>query len=242
MATITKSAPVVALMALVSFTSTAAQAQDERLRISFAPAVATTSGNTELALGGSFGYRFSERFWFEGELTWFDAGAAGFGDRIFELDALTVNGFGVGDLLQGRVGGFERDRFPGLGIPIRAGYPSLPAFPISIGPIRATTDGSTTIGTLGVRYELPAQVERFRPYLAAGLGINRTGQEFRLESTAFTPAFDESVSHSGYAFSAGGGASVRLAGQFWADVDAKYFRLSRDRNIVRLGGGVSVRF
>ena len=57
-----------------------------------------------------------------------------------------------------------------------------------------------------------------------------------------TPAFDESASHAGYAFSAGGGASVRLAGQFWADVDAKYFRLSRDRNIMRLGGGVSVRF
>jgi len=35
---------------------------------------------------------------------------------------------------------------------------------------------------------------------------------------------------------------VRLAGQFWADVDAKYFRLSRDRDIMRLGGGVSVRF
>ena len=85
-------------------------------------------------------------------------------------------------------------------------------------------------------------MERFRPYLAAGLGINNTDQQFRLERTAFTPAFDESASHAGYAFSAGGGASVRLAGQFWADVDAKYFRLSRDRDIMRLGGGVSVRF
>ena len=130
---------------------------------------------------------------------------------------------------------------PGIGLPVRPGIPSLPAFPVSIGPIRATTDGSTTIGTLGVRYELPAQVERFRPYLAVGLGINNTDQQFRLERTLFTPAFDESASHAGYAFSAGGGASVRLAGQFWADVDAKYFRLSRDRNIMRLGGGVSVR-
>ena len=99
-----------------------------------------------------------------------------------------------------------------------------------------------TIGTLGVRYELPTQVERFRPYLAAGLGISNTGQEFRLEQTLFTPAFNESASHTGYAFSAGGGASVRLTSQFWADVDAKYFRLSRDRNIMRLGGGVSFRF
>ena len=83
MATITKSAPMVALMALVIFAPTAAQAQDERLRVSFAPAVATVSGNAELALGGSFGYRFSERFWFEGELTWIDAATSGFGDRIF---------------------------------------------------------------------------------------------------------------------------------------------------------------
>lgn len=98
------------------------------------------------------------------------------------------------------------------------------------------------IGTMGVRYELPAQVERFRPYLAAGLGINNTDQEFGLEQTMFTPAFNQSASHTGYAFSAGAGASVRLAGQFWADVDAKYFRLSRDRDIMRVGGGVSVRF
>jgi hypothetical protein len=31
-------------------------------------------------------------------------------------------------------------------------------------------------------------------------------------------------------------------GQLWADMDAKYFRLSGDRDIMRLGGGVSYRF
>ena len=98
------------------------------------------------------------------------------------------------------------------------------------------------IGTLGIRYELPVQTERFRPYVAGGLGINNTDQEFELDATAFTPAIDESASHTGYAFNAGAGASVRLAGQLWADVDARYFRLSRDRDIMRLGGGVSFRF
>jgi len=242
MATITKSAPLVALMALAIFAPTTAQAQDQRLRVSFAPAVATVSGDAELALGGTFGYRFSERFWFEGELTWIDAGAAGFGDRILDLDTRTVNASGITDLLQRRTGGFGRGTLPGIGIPGRPGIPSLPAFPIGIAPIRATIDGSTMIGTMGVRYELPAQVERFRPYLAAGLGINNTDQEFGLEQTMFTPAFNQSASHTGYAFSAGAGASVRLAGQFWADVDAKYFRLSRDRDIMRVGGGVSFRF
>jgi len=86
------------------------------------------------------------------------------------------------------------------------------------------------------------QTDRFRPYVAGGLGINNTHQELTLGRTAFTPAFDESMSHTGYAFSAGAGASVRLFSGVWADVDAKYFRLSRERDVMRLGGGVSVRF
>ena len=105
MAPITKSAPLVALMALAIFAPTAAQAQDERLRVSFAPAVATVSGDAELALGGTFGYRFSERFWFEGELTWMDAGAAGFRDLRLDLDARTVNASAVADLVRRGTGG-----------------------------------------------------------------------------------------------------------------------------------------
>ena len=98
------------------------------------------------------------------------------------------------------------------------------------------------VGTLGIRYELPVQTEHFRPYIAGGLGINHTDQEFKFDATAFTPAIDASASHTGSAFDAGAGASVRLAGGFWVDVDARYFRLSRDRDIMRLGGGVSFRF
>jgi opacity protein-like surface antigen len=240
MSPITKSAPLVALM-VFAVLAPAAQAQDERLRMSFAPAVATVSGDAELALGGTVGYRFMERVWFEGEFTWIDGGAAGFGGQIFNLDARTVNARGVTDLIQ-RAGVVGRGTLPGSVFPVGPGIPILPTFPVDFGPIRATVDGSTMIGTLGVRYELPAQPERFRPYLAAGLGIHNTDQEFRLERTTFIPAFDASRSHTGYAFSAGGGASVRLAGQLWADVDTKYFRLSNDRNIMRVGGGVSFRF
>jgi opacity protein-like surface antigen len=240
MTAITKSAPLVALTVFTMLAPTAAQAQDERLRVSFAPAVATASGNTELALGGTVGYRFLERVWFEGEFTWIDAGAGGFGNRILEFDARTVNTQGVTDFLQ-RAGVVGRGTLPGLVLPGRPGIPSLPAGIIA--PIRASVDGSTMIGTLGFRYELPAQPARFRPYLAAGLGIHNTDQEFRLDLPILIPAgFDVSRSHTGYAFSAGGGASVRLAGQLWADGEAKYFRLSGDRDIMRLGGGVSYRF
>ena len=78
--------------------------------------------------------------------------------------------------------------------------------------------------------------------MAGGLGINNTDQRIRLDATRLTPAIDESVSHTGYAFNAGAGASVRAAGPFWADVDARYLRLSRDRNVMQMGGGVSFRF
>lgn len=237
---IVKSAPLalVALMALVVVPGTA-RAQDERLRISFAPAVATVSGDAEVALGGSFGYRFSQRFWFEGELTWIDAGAAGFRDRILPFDAHAANAFGVVDVIRSR-SGLIGGVIPGF--PTLPGLPGLPTIPIEVGQFRAAMDGSTLIGTLGVRYELPTEVERFRPYVAGGLGIDNTDQRLRLEATRFTPAFDQSTSRTGYAFSAGAGASVRLVSQLWADVDAKYFRLSQDRDIMRLGGGVSFRF
>ena len=83
------------------------------------------------------------------------------------------------------------------------------------------------------------QTERFRLYLAGGLGINNTKQEFDIERLAFSEDVDDSDLRHGFAFSAGAGASVRIVSSLWADVDARYFRLSRDRNVMRLGGGVS---
>ena len=74
--------------------------------------------------------------------------------------------------------------------------------------------------------------------MSGGLGINNTDQELRIESLGI----DASSSRTGYAFDAGAGASVRVAGGLWADVDAKYFRLSGDRDVMRFGGGVSFRF
>lgn len=53
---------------------------------------------------------------------------------------------------------------------------------------------------------------------------------------------DETLSHTGLATSAGVGASIRLFRQLSADLDAKYFRLDRGRNLGRFGGGVSYRF
>ena len=229
-------APLVALTAFILLAPILAEAQDQRFRASFAPAVATVGGDAELALQGTFGYRFSEHFWFEGDLTWIDAAAGGFRDLNFAFDGRVAN---ASDLGRRQTGMFGRGLPGGIRFPI---LPNIPNGPINIGRLRASAGGSTMIGTLGIRYELPVQTERFRPYVAGGLGINNTEQEFEFNATAFTPAIDASAAHTGHAVNAGAGASVRLAGQFWADVDARYFRLSRDRDIMRLGGGVSFRF
>jgi opacity protein-like surface antigen len=231
MSTVRKSAPILALMALLTLVPAAASAQNQRFRVSFAPSMATLGGDAELALGGNFGYRFSERFWFEGDLTWFDAAAGGFRDREFDLDVRTANA-GLLETVRRRGGTFGRG---GIGFPALS---NLSNFPIDVNRLFAATAGSTIVGTLGVRYELPVQTARFRPYVSGGLGINDTNQELRIDPLTI----DESISRTGYAFSTGAGASVRIAGQLWGDVDAKYFRLSHDRDIMRLGGGVTFRF
>jgi opacity protein-like surface antigen len=237
MAIVTKLAPIAALIATIALVPVTAHAQDERLRVSFTPAVATVSGDAELALAGSLGYRFSEHFWFEGDLTWIDAAAGGFRDDRFDVEPSEIALSSLGDVLTRRSGLFGNGRFGE-----RFGLPPFLNLPDIIGQYAATTDGRTIIGTLGIRYELPVQTERFRPYLAGGLGINNTEQEFDIERLVSDVEFDDSFSHTGYAFNAGAGASVRLVSSLWADVDAKYFRLSRERNVMRLGGGVSFRF
>ncbi len=132
-----------------------------------------------------------------------------------------------------------RNRLPSFNL---GNIPNIAAIPIRAGDFSAAVDGQTMIGTLGVRFEPLVQTARFRPYVSGGLGLNHTEQELTVDIATITRAFDESVSHSGFAFSAGGGANIRLFSSVWANADAKYFRLSRDRNIMRLGGGIGLRF
>jgi opacity protein-like surface antigen len=229
MSILRNSSPMLALVAGLILLPAAASAQDQRFRVSFAPSVAATGGDAELALGGMVGYRFSEHFWFEGDLTWLDAAAGGLRDRHFEFDLPAVVGSTLSETIRRRGGMFGRNVI---------GLPTLPIAPIFGDRFSASVDGSTFISTLGVRYELPVQTTRFRPYLSGGLGLNTTDQDLRIE----TVGVDASTSRTGFAFDGGAGASIRVWGQLWADMDAKYFRLSGDRDIMRLGGGVSYRF
>ena len=240
MATRSKLTPMLALMICVFVIPSTAHAQDERLRVSFAPALATVSGDAELALGGTVGYRVAKNLWFEGELTWIDHSGGEQGGRDLPFTASSTIIGRVGEVVRGgntvRFGSGGGFTTPGL-----PNFPVGPGLPV-IGNIRASTDGSTLIGTMGVRWEFPVETARFRPYVSGGLGFNDTDRRFRLSGIPIIQDIDESRSNFGYAVSAGTGASIRVLKQLWADVDAKYFRLSNDRNIVRFGGGVSYRF
>jgi opacity protein-like surface antigen len=222
---------VVGLFALPAVAS----AQDQRFRVSFAPSVAASGGDAELALSGTAAYRFSEHFWFEGDVTWLDAAAGGLRDRRFEIPFPIGFPTDFTELIRrnGRTFGPNVSVLPVLG-----NLPGLPILPIYPNRLRASVDGSTLIATVGVRYELPTQTTRFRPYLSGGLGINNTDQEVRIEPLGI----NASASRTGFAFDGGAGASIRVWSRLWADMDAKYFRLSGDRDIMRLGGGVSYRF
>ena len=224
---------IAAFLAGVTSTHAAAQAPEERITITFTPALATAGGDTELALSGAASYRFTEHLSFEGDFTWIDGAAGGDRDRVFALgDAQLTRG--VNDILSRTTARF--------GAINTRNFPNIPNFPIPIEGFRISNNGTTLIGTLGLRYEPTVQTARFRPYVSGGLGVNHTEQEFFVSIGTAEHTVDESISHSGFAFSAGGGANVRLFSSLWAGADAKYFRLSRDRNIIRFGGGIGFRF
>jgi hypothetical protein len=222
-----KAAWSAALILVVALVPGVAQAQEPRIFASFVPALAATSGDAELGVGGTVGYRFAEHLWFEGDVTWIDAAAR-------------EHHFRPGRYRHG-IGGIRRSYSFGPGLP---GFPDLPPFPElpELPEVRTSTDGHTFIGTMGLRYEFPVQTARFRPYVSGGIGINNTDQEIRIEATPLSPLLVDSLSHTGYAFSGGAGTSIQLYRALWAAVDAKYFRLSNGRNIMRFGGGATVRF
>ncbi|MEO7133219.1 MAG: outer membrane beta-barrel protein [Vicinamibacterales bacterium] len=228
---------IAALATVVASTPAAAQSSDERVAITFTPAAASAGGDTELALAVTAGYRFADHLSFEGDFTWIDGGAGGGRDRVFGVGEARLTTRGISDLVSrtiGRNGAFDSRGFPNVG--------NIPNIPFPVEGFTASTDGRTVIGTFGVRYEPTVQTARFRPYVSGGLGINHTEQELRVSIGTAARAVDESISHSGFAFSAGGGAAIRLFRSVWASADAKYFRLSRDRNVIRFGGGLGVRF
>jgi hypothetical protein len=181
-----------------------------------------------------------ERFSFEVDFT---ATESSGGDFVRPL--ATVAGFGDRAVRGGLV---TRDR-PGpqgglLG-PMRQQVSERIAIFPPVSP--ASRNGDIALITAGFRYELPVQGGRLRPYIGGGLGIARTSEEFAVVRPLLRPgaggeSLGESIVRTGVAGSAGAGASLRVFRGLFVDVDARYFRLDRDRDLTRLGGGVSYRF
>jgi opacity protein-like surface antigen len=214
-----------------------ATAQDERVRLSVGTA-ATTGGGDNLAWTASVGYRFLERLSFEVDFTATDSPG---GDFARPLAAIGGPGGGI---VRGGVVTRGGPGFPNVPSDRMQGqvFDRIAIFP----PAPVRSDGQLALVTAGFRYELPFQGGRLRPYLAGGLGIARTEDD--VVRILARPGADaaargaDSITRTGVAASAGAGASLRVFRGLFVDVDARYFRLDRDRDLTRLGGGLSYRF
>jgi opacity protein-like surface antigen len=232
-----------------------AYAQEQRLRVSFGSATTAGAVDSKMALAGSVGYRFTDRFSFDVEVIGTQSPVDRFTDLPFTFGIAGASGLArFGDLMAGGRGRTGPSR--PVGMPIDFGAFRMPeGFDAAmLSGLRGTTDGRTILATVGFRYELPIQGGRLKPYLNAGLGMARTDEEFTFRGLAGIPdlsrmwrtpgsaEISDSVSHTGLATSAGVGASLRVFKQLSVDIDARYFRLDRDRNLGLFGGGVSYRF
>jgi hypothetical protein len=244
------SKPALALALVVwAMHPAAAQAQDDgRLSLSITPALATISGDSEFALAGTVDYRFARHLSFEGDITWIDAAAGGFRNRVLDFgDGRVTASTTINSLVQRTTAVFGGGRNPlpnfNFNTPIGTIMGGLPNGGLTnVGNFSVSTGGSTWIGTMGLRYEPATQTARFQPYVSGGFGVNYTSQDFNLDTRSAANVIDQAVTNSGIAFSAGGGANIKLGGPLWATADAKYFHLSNDRDVIRFGAGMTVKF
>lgn len=233
----------IALAAVAAFFTTPAFAQSEQnLRVSFGAGVAAGAISGEPIFGGSVGYKFSKHFSFDVDVVGAGEPADRFGSRVFDLGDNAGMGSGrIGNLMERARGGM---------------FNFLPNVTSSLlpGDLRVDSEGSTMLSTAGFRYLIPALGDRFQPYVSGGLGVSRTEESIRV-STGSRPVttgrqgttmtgvdLDADTSHLGMVVSAGVGASIRVFKALSLDVDARYYRLDRGRNLGSFGGGVSYRF
>jgi opacity protein-like surface antigen len=220
-----------------------AHAQDPNVRVSFGAGVTAGAIDGEASLGGSVGYRFSKYLSFDVEVVGALGAADRFGDRMFDLG--NDRGLGMGQI------GSLMERARGGSLRVAQNIPNLP----NAINLRVDNDGSTLLSTAGVRFLIPARGDRFQPYVSGGFGVSRTEETFRISTGSLSmpgrpggggsmPGLDvdESISHVGLVGTAGIGASFRVFKALSLDLDAKYYRLDRGRNLGTFGGGVSYRF
>ena len=156
-------------------------------------------------------------------------GGGSLDDRLLAASDGRELGIGrVGSLIGRRNGVFDF----GQNLPILT-------FPTNL---RVETDGHTLLSTAGLRFLIPSRSDRFQPYVSGGFGVSRTEETFQFSNIIPGLDFDDSTSHVGLVGTAGIGASFLVLKALSLDLDAKYYRLDRGRNLGTFGGGVSYRF
>ena len=252
-----------ALLAVLAMPALADAQEPPRLRVSVGGATTAGAIDSEPAVFASVGYRFTDHLAFDVEVTGIDAAADRFTDAQFmgrgAVPAGIVRlGSIIGDNRRGMFGPMPAGG--GIGqVTFGGGFGQVQPIGIqfSSNSLRVERDGRTALATVGFRYEMASQVARFMPYVSAGVGMSRTEETLRISVPA-TPALparpgsnaviappvriNETAIHNGLVASAGVGVNIRVVGQLSLDLDARYFRLDRDRNLGRFGGGVSYRF
>lgn len=251
-----KTAFALAVFAILVATPVLAQPADERVRLSVGGGLTAGAVDGEPSISASAGYRFAKNFSFEVEFTATEGAA---------------NRFPFPYLTAGNVASFPSSGRGVTVPPIQPNVPQLQnvvriqpipnIFPIPIEGFD-DDDGSTLMTTAGFRFEFPVEGTRFRPYANAGMGLARTEQQlnYRLATggpsivtgpggtvvsssvSSILPRFDDDFSHTGMMLSAGVGASLRVWQELSVDLNARYYRLDRGRNLGSFGGGVSYRF
>ena len=218
-----------------------AHAQDQNFRVSFGAGATAGAIDGELSLGGSFGYRFSKFFSFDVEVV----GALGAADRFDDRLLAAADGREIGI---GRIGSL-------MGAAATASSTSARTCRFSRSPPTSVQRRTATrcCPRPVLRFLIPSRSDRFQPYVSGGFGVSRTEETFRLSTESLNlpgrpgntvPGldFDESTSHVGLVGTAGIGASFRVFKALSLDLDAKYYRLDRGRNLGTFGGGMSYRF
>jgi opacity protein-like surface antigen len=221
-----------ALACLLSLPATAAAQDDRGAVVSGFAAASVIESNTDVAFGGTFGYRFSRVFGLEIEATVVPSLHGGLEDDFPVIQALTWSS--------------------SIGSPITQIFP---------GPTISDTGGRMVIFTNNARVEIPTLSDRVLPYFVAGGGIASTRRTAQIEyfTPAITnpsnpllptapllrptPAPIVSAA-TDLALTNGGGVGIRVARRMAIDVDLRLFRLlgSEDVNVGRFGVGARYRF
>jgi opacity protein-like surface antigen len=220
-----------AMMCVCALPAGALAQADRGATVSGSVSATNMESHTDVAFGGTFGYRFSRVFGMEIDVTAVPTFKAPFSNDLPIILNSASSSFAGSVTSFTRLGGF----------------------------FYANAGGRVVIFTNNARVEIPTLSTRVMPYFVAGGGIAsvRRTAEFTYPIPILIPASPSIVppqlptitqpvisSTTELALTLGGGVDVRVMKQLSVEVDLRLFRLLgyEDANLGRFGVGVRYRF